>query len=530
MFRLSYMISEKFDYWNYLEDKSHFDRLSASIDKSLAEQIAPVSGLLEQGIISTNKGLEQVSGQTAAMASSMDEGFDKLDAGISALGEGIEGVRDATYGVINSIDAMGAKININLEKLEETLKGGFKDTIIELKAITDRLDKLISISKSPEKTWALEQFKIACESYNSNMASHALGFVERAICGNETHTGYPLEFRFHLLLGVILMGDIGRSEIVDIQRAAAAFIQAATLCPEDEKTKLLEAAKNGATCFLILKDYGKAESCLENVKGCSLDMEGFYLLSKILLLQEDDDWKEALKKAIQIEPKVALMAGSDAVFQSNLNNVSLIVEELIKVSSSPYFPVIQKIRANIEQNQSNLATLVAPHEYNIRLVRKRVGDIEGKLSNLTDLRVIKFSAEDLMAKYQGYVDGILDEKKDFQLKVTEIRKRNLELKERYERKSRNTKFPDSNTYRARSSNGNLREAGNTKTSFFGRLSTKFFGKTDVKNEAVQKTKAAETREQRWDAKISSTSTPKPLEIPEYYLEKAEMEWSVEHLS
>lgn len=98
-----------------------------------------------------------------------------------------------------------------------------------LKTINESLELILNNVKNPSQIWAMEQFDIARKAFKNGHYEDAIAYINNAIQGSSSQTGYRLDHRFHYLRGLILFGDMQQKtgELVDYQRAQQAFETAA---------------------------------------------------------------------------------------------------------------------------------------------------------------------------------------------------------------------------------------------------------------------------------------------------------------
>ena len=116
-----------------------------------------------------------------------------------------------------------------LGQLNASFNWAMNDVLMTMGHMNDSLKVLTDLSSNPEQTWAYEQFSIARDAFRKGLHHDALSYVQRAIRGHGDHTGYRLDFRFHMLLGGIYLGNATYpdSDLIDLEKAEAAFLDAA---------------------------------------------------------------------------------------------------------------------------------------------------------------------------------------------------------------------------------------------------------------------------------------------------------------
>jgi hypothetical protein len=163
-----YRFSKDFDYRSYLETKSHFDRVQMSGDSGIRRILASDAELARSQIDSING----VGPKIDEIGLKIETGFEEVSVSIDAVKESIDDLRSIC-------------------------EYGFGEITLGLNNIDRSLSQLIEIARTPDQTWALEQFSIAQTAFQRNLFAEALDYLNRAIDGHGTNAGYTLEHRFH---------------------------------------------------------------------------------------------------------------------------------------------------------------------------------------------------------------------------------------------------------------------------------------------------------------------------------------------
>jgi len=188
--------------------------------------------------------INQSNAQLAGINNSIDDLHGTVKEGFLTLHSDLQGVS-------NSIYALGALFDWHLDRV-----------VTRLGTLGDSLEDLVKTSASPEQTWAYEQYESARLAYDRELYEEAIIFLERAISGYGTHTGYILERRFHHLLGdLYAKHGPGTGDTTDLDRAEAAYIKAARYARKEnpgDAAFSLAAAARAAYCnnrLLLAIDY-----------------------------------------------------------------------------------------------------------------------------------------------------------------------------------------------------------------------------------------------------------------------------------
>jgi len=195
----NYVHSSSLRYEDYLQAKSFEDGIRGEISASSRSIIASTEELARDKITVLK-----------SLSSELTSGFEQLSFDLRALSD-------------------------DVAELNSTFRWGFSAVLTHLGGLNDSLRELIRIAKTPEQTWAYEQFEIARDAFRQALYDDAILSLNRAISGFGDHTGYTLEYRFHYLLGIIHIGSFENHtpQIVDLPQAEQAFLNAAKYACRD---------------------------------------------------------------------------------------------------------------------------------------------------------------------------------------------------------------------------------------------------------------------------------------------------------
>lgn len=153
--------------------------------------------------------------------------------------------------ISQEIQALGfATIHFDLTKVRQDLSGmnarfewGFQELADGLGRTGDTLNELLAVARTPAQTWAYEQFEIARDAHRKHLYDDAIEYATRAIDGHQGHTGYRLDHRPHLLLGLIRLGDRESVKLREPEPHLAEkhFLDAAKYAEADFKEAAAEA-------------------------------------------------------------------------------------------------------------------------------------------------------------------------------------------------------------------------------------------------------------------------------------------------
>ena len=209
-------------------------------------------------------------------------------------------------------------VQATLSDMSAKFDYGFAELSTQLGSIRDTLEELLRLAKNPEQTWAYEQYEIARDAFGRGLFAESLQFVSRAIEGHQSHTGYPLEHRFHHFRGVLRLGDHRNQngEIVDLKLAEADFINAARCANVTHPTDAARALCMGGFAAYAQGNAAGAMQLTDNaVRFHPRLPEANFQLAKISLhLGKAEEGLSWLVKAVQLDPLYAVKCFSDLDF------------------------------------------------------------------------------------------------------------------------------------------------------------------------------------------------------------------------
>jgi len=374
----SYVYGSRWTYKDFLQAKEFDNSIKLAIENQTLKQIASDRELARDGarlyreasaantdrivvsnVESTNRILvgqaeaaNQITGAVADHARLTAEGFTlihyDLERAVRAVGEAGEAI----------------------ERQTALLDWRLSEVVGGLGKIDTSLDTLIKLSRTPSQTWAYEQFEIARESFNRGLFSEAKNALDHAVNGYGSHTGYPLEPRFHYLLGTIYLTATGEGteNIVDLAASEKAFLRSAQVAGKQD----VEMASR-AYCAA-----GYAAYCQGGIEGArkhldlakSLDprnAEAFFLSGKVYA---HAGLAEAmvgdLATAIDSNRRYATRAAADEVYQRYPDHCSRARNDF---------------RKRVEEAVTNLLSIASVEKERIR---QAISDVAGPTSAQSD--------------------------------------------------------------------------------------------------------------------------------------------------
>jgi tetratricopeptide (TPR) repeat protein len=301
-------------YEAYLQQKSFVDDIRWDISKANLDFVASGKALAQQGV--------KIETAVRAVDKSIRTGFEEtsqiLDRGFARVTEGLEQVDETlTLGFVRLHRDLSS-IDVSIAELSATFDWGLARLEAAVGGVNDSIQELVRLARTPEQTWAYEQFEIARDALNKGLYPEALEHVERAINGHLAHTGYKLEYRFHYLLGIVRRGDYRNwsPDIYDLAKAELAYVNAARYAEADHKD---DAARALCAAGWVAYCQGKMDTAIVYTKK-SISMfrlpEASYQLSKFFFHQKEPATAlEYFSSAIEADPLYALRCFDDDDFR-----------------------------------------------------------------------------------------------------------------------------------------------------------------------------------------------------------------------
>jgi hypothetical protein len=139
---------------------------------------------------------ENFSAQTRALVASDDRLEEVLISSNQQLQAAVEcGLRKGFNQVSEQLRVIGTEI----VHLTTVMEWGFTEVLSSLGTVSTGIAELCRLASTPSQVWAYEQYKIASEAFRRGHYDDALDYLNRAIEGYGSNTGYRIEFRFHHL-------------------------------------------------------------------------------------------------------------------------------------------------------------------------------------------------------------------------------------------------------------------------------------------------------------------------------------------
>jgi len=298
---MSYSLDNRFSYKEYLTAQKFVEDIKSTTINTGQSITMDISNQTLK-LLASNESLKRenirvIEKQGDSLKRSLDKGFSRI-----------------SYDIMCGIE----QISNNISELNSTFHWGFSQILSRINRMNDSLEMLVNIAKTPTQTVAYEQYEMARDAFRKGLYKESLEFLDRAINGDHTSTGYKLEWRFHQMMGTILLGFVGCDfELMDLSRAEDSFLLAARYSKSDfpdHSAKAFFSAGWAAYC------QGKIKEALVHTNQAIKIMpnfaEAFFQAAKIqIALDEVDASFISLSKAIDHDVFYALKAAGDKDFQ-----------------------------------------------------------------------------------------------------------------------------------------------------------------------------------------------------------------------
>jgi tetratricopeptide (TPR) repeat protein len=312
-----YVHGSRMSYKDYLQAKSFVDDVRWDISQANLNLIATNETLQKCGV-RLEEGLGRVQAEIEQGITELSGRFDDVDR---TLVKGFITLHSDLLSIDSSVQDLSAKF-----------EWGFSQLLISLGSANESLAALVKLARTPEQTWALEQYEIARDAFRRSLFREALDYVERAINGYQGHTGYSIEHRFHSLLGVIRLGSFKNNsrDIVDLEKAYAAFLSAARYAMSDYRQDAARALCGAAQAAYCLGRFDASESHASEALRLNPRLgEATFQLAKTLL--HGDNTKKglpALAWALRLDPLYSLKAFDDPDFTRHESAIRRLLEDM----------------------------------------------------------------------------------------------------------------------------------------------------------------------------------------------------------
>jgi len=230
-------------YHKFRQDQQFERSIRFGIDQSTKERIANDKELAQLGVSVLREESENLRRELS----------NELEGGFSLVSRDLGEINSAVQDVEHSVRQASFQIC-------GSLYWGFTEVLTSLGRMNDSLDELVRLARNESKTWAYEQFENGRDEFRRGLFPEALDSVTRAIEGYESNVGYKTEFRFHLLLGTIRLGDRKNTspDVLHPEIAEQAFLNSARYSETDFKNEAGRAYVAAARAAYVQRKFEAA--------------------------------------------------------------------------------------------------------------------------------------------------------------------------------------------------------------------------------------------------------------------------------
>lgn len=254
-----------------------------------------------------------------------------------------------------SLEQMGRGIADGLAELNASFNWGMSEMLISIGALNDSLEQLIALARNPSQTWSYEQFNIARDAFKRGLFDDALSYVKTAIEGNASQTGYRLDHRFYMLVGLIHLGNHhSQQELIDLDAAEQAFLEAAKYAKSTDVAEAGRAMLSAGWAAFCQKDIGKARKYVTEAIQLNSQLSEAYFLEAKLYMAEDTPGPSLipLMQAIQLDRDYMLKAQDDPDFLAHSSEVDGLYRQLLESKQERYKELTQALEARMQRIDS----------------------------------------------------------------------------------------------------------------------------------------------------------------------------------
>lgn len=279
----TYVFGTSLSYQDYLQARSFERSLRAEIKSST------------KSIIASNEELQQQNYSVlTSLSSSVSSGFEQISLNLE-------------------------RISTGLAELNATFYWGFSELLAVAGGINDSLDELVRLVRNPAQTWAYNQFEIARDAFRKGLYEEAIEYLDRAINGYGSETGYKIEYRFHFLLGTIMIGNFKNNspEIVNPASAERAFLNSARYAWQDEPREAALAFLGAGWAAYCQGKMSESERYTEQAIALNNSLaEASFQLAKVQMhIRKPDQALPRLRQAILLDRGYMIKAATDDDFK-----------------------------------------------------------------------------------------------------------------------------------------------------------------------------------------------------------------------
>jgi formylglycine-generating enzyme len=186
----------------------------------------------------------------------------------------------------------------------------FADDLARSEAMRAPIASLLSPARTSLEVSGFEQFEIAREAHRKKLFPEALAAIEKAIAS------YNIEWRFHLLRGVLLLGSAENRDLHDPLAAEKSFVDAARSSKIDAPHEAARSYVAAGWAAYVSGELATATTRTKDALALFPDLpEAHFQLAKISMREGSlAEGLEHLRRTIDLSPGYGVRAASDADF------------------------------------------------------------------------------------------------------------------------------------------------------------------------------------------------------------------------
>lgn len=229
---------------------------------------------------------------------------------------------------------------------------GMSEVLASLGGMGDSLSSLLSASTSPAQTAAYEQFEIARDAFRRRLYPECIEALQRAVDGDANSPGYRLEWRFHMLRGVVLLGELPEVDptLVDGASARESFMLAARYAETDEPKEAARALLAASRAAFVGESVHDALLTVERAIELAPDMaESHFRAAKYKAISGTFDAAVvSLRATIDADPMYLLKIAADAVFQGHGDDLEAFLSSVRDERLEQIAPAVEQAAVLVE--------------------------------------------------------------------------------------------------------------------------------------------------------------------------------------
>jgi len=243
-----------------------------------------------------------------------------------------------------------------LQSLKPSLNAGFQwgfgHIIARTGAMDTSFETLGHLAKTPSQVAAYEQFEMARDAFRRGLHLEALEALDIAISGNKASPGYKLEWRFHMMKGVIRLGFYGCDvSLVDPAAANESFLLAARYAHTDEPVEAARAMLAAGWCNyvngMLLEAWNYTQQAYALAPGMA---EALFQMAKITVASGDaQKAMNLLRKALELAPDYSIKAAADGDFKACRDQLNVFLETMRMEAYNAITPKVWEALDNLDQ-------------------------------------------------------------------------------------------------------------------------------------------------------------------------------------